>query len=352
MTNSDIARSAVARAAQHAPPGRYAAPAGHAPPARRAVVKGLALRLIAPVLVCLGLGVTYLAAFQHPQPHRLEVAVVGTTPEAKAVAEAVRGKAGDSLDVTTVATRQAAVEQLTDRHLVGAFLPDPAVPELLVAKAGSSATANATEAVFRALAGHQGTALKVTDIAPLTKEDPSGGGLFFLLIALTVGSQVAVLVLAPAAGALGMRVRAALGLAASFAISAVGLLLAGPVFEVVDHSYPAVGGMCLLYSAGVVAVGLGLQTFLKHFTPLALMGLFVMLNLTSAGGLMGPELQNGFFRWLHSCWNGAGFVEGGRGLLYFGGAGLDGHLLTLGLWLAAGVVLMLLAARSEKRRTR
>ncbi|WP_329536091.1 hypothetical protein OG568_47335 [Streptomyces sp. NBC_01450] len=321
-----------------------------ASPSRRATVVRMAVHLIGPVLVCLGLGVTYLSAFHHPQPNELKVAIVGTTPKTKVLAQTIKDKAGDSLNVITVPTRQQARAHLMDHDLVGAFVPAPSHPELMIARAGSNAAANATETIFRMVTDQQGVSLKVTDVAPLAKGDPGGGGLFFILIALSIASYIGALTLAPAAGMLSMRVRAALGLGVSLAISAIAIFLAGPVFDVVDHSYGTIWAMFLLYSAGVVAIGLGLQTFLKQLTPLALMGLFVMLNLTSAGGLTGPELQNTFYGTLHSFWNGAAFVEGTRSALYFDHAGLGSHLLALWLWLAAGVVLTLLAARAERKR--
>ena len=322
----------------------------HASPSRRPAILRLAVQLIGPVLVCLGLGLTYLSAFHYPQPNNLQVAIVGTSPKTKVMAQTIKDKGGDHLDVITVPTRQSAEARLKERNLTGAFVPSKSHPELLIARAGSNAAANAAETVFRMVTDKQGVPLKVTDLVPTTKEDPNGSGPFFLLFALSVSSYISVLVLGPAADVLGMRERALLGLGASLAISTVGILLAGPVFDVVDRSQAAIWGMCLPYSTGVVAIGLGLHTFLKQLTPLVLMGLFVMLNLTSAGGLMGPQLQNGFYGALHSFWIGAGFVEGARSILYFDYSGLGSHLLVLFLWLTAGIGLMLLAARAEKRR--
>ncbi|MET7287223.1 hypothetical protein [Streptomyces sp. NPDC005573] len=322
----------------------------HASPGPRFRFVRRVVLMIGPVLVCLGLGLSYLGAFHDPQPNDMKVAVVGSSPTTKVLAQTIKDKAGNGLDVVTVPTRQQAREHLLDRDLVGAFVPTPKHPELLVARAGSNSTANAAQSIFRMVTDQQGVPLKVTDVTSLAPQDPNGSSLFFLLITLSVASYCCVLVLAPVADTLGMRARAAMGLGACLAISAVGILLAGPVFDVVDHSRAAVWGMSLLYCAGVFAVGLGLQTFLKQLTPLVLMGLFVMLNLTSAGGLMGPEMQNSFFGALHSFWNGAAFVEGTRGILYFDHHGLGSHLLSLWLWLGAGIVLTLLAARTEKRR--
>ncbi|CAM5588424.1 hypothetical protein STANM309S_00462 [Streptomyces tanashiensis] len=80
------------------------------------------------------------------------------------------------------------------------------------------------------------------------------------------------------------------------------------------------------------------------------MVLFVMLNFTSSGGIYRPELQPGFFGALHAFWNGAGFVEGVRGHVYFDGHGLGRNVLVLALWLLAGAVLVVLAGLTEARR--
>ncbi len=106
--------------------------------------------------------------------------------------------------------------------------------------------------------------------------------------------------------------------------------------------------MSWLYSAGILTIGIALHTFLKRWTTLALMVLFVMLNFTSSGGIFQPALQNGFFGALHAFWNGAGFVEGARSLLYFDSAGFAGHILTLVLWLVAGLLLLAAAAVAER----
>lgn len=110
--------------------------------------------------------------------------------------------------------------------------------------------------------------------------------------------------------------------------------------------------MAWLYSAGILLIGVGLHTFLKRWTTLGVMVLFVMLNFTSSGGIFRPELQPGFFGALHSFWNGAGFVEGVRGHVYFGGHALGGNLLVLALWFVAGVALTGLAGLAEARRRR
>jgi hypothetical protein len=308
--------------------------------------------LLTPLLMCVGMGLAYLGAFSQPSPHDLPVAVVGSGPGSQALARAVADKAGDKLSVRTVADREEAIRQLKDQSVFGAYVPDGKAPELLVASAGSDTTAVAVEKAFTPVAAHQGAPLTITDVVPPASGDPTGQGIFFLLVALSIGSYASVAVLGGAGAALPMRQRTVLAGVVSLAVSVIGVLFAGPVFHLVDHGLWGLWAMAWAYSAGILLLGIGLHTFLKRWTTLGVMVLFVMLNFTSAGGVYRPELQNGFFAGLHSFWNGAGFVEGVRGLVYFDSAGLDGHVWTLVLWLLAGAATVAVAGAVEARRAR
>ncbi|MFJ9443585.1 hypothetical protein ACIRRH_17175 [Kitasatospora sp. NPDC101235] len=316
-------------------------------------LKHLAAHLITPLLMCLGMALAYQGAFHQPEPHHLKVAVVGTTPQAQRLAQAIQGKAGDALDVRTVDDRAAAEQQLRDRDLVGAFVPDARSPELIVAKGNSDTSVVAATAVFTNVTDRQGVPLHVTDLTTPAEGDPTGQGLFFLLVALSIGSYASVAAIGAAGAALSLKVRALAGVAVSLVVSVIGIVTAGPVFHVVDHDHAAIWALGWLYSAGIVLIGIGLHSFLKKWTTLALMVLFVMLNFTSSGGIYRPELQNGFFGGLHGFWTGAGFLEGARSVMYFdGGAGLGGHVVTLLVWLLLGGAALVAAAVYEGRGRR
>ncbi|MER7754941.1 hypothetical protein [Kitasatospora sp. NPDC097643] len=316
-------------------------------------LKHLAIHLITPLLMCLGMALAYQGAFHQPEPRHLKVAVVGAGPQAQGLAQTIQTKAGDALDVRTLPDRAAAEQQLRDRDLVGAFLPDAKAPQLLVAKGNSDTSVVAATAVFTNVTDRQGVPLHVVDLTTPTKGDPTGQGLFFLLVALSIGGYGSVAVIGAAGAALPMRIRALVGLAVSLVVSVIGIVIAGPVFHVVDHDLAAVWALGWLYAAGVVLLGIGLHGFLKKWSTLGLMVLFVMLNFTSSGGIYRPELQNGFFGALHGFWIGAGFLEGARNVLYFdGGAGLGRNVLTLVVWLLVGVAALVAAAWYEKRGRR
>ncbi|MCG7205293.1 hypothetical protein [Streptomyces arenae] len=317
---------------------------------RSPALRHVLTHLITPLLMCLGMGLAYMGAFVHPEPNHMPVAVVGAGPEAKVLAQTIKDTAGDRLDVRTVPTRTAAVDLLKSRTVTGAYVPSARTPELIVASAASDMGATAVEQVFAPVAEQHGVPLKVTDVARPVADDPTGQGLFFLLVAVSIGSYASVAALGAAGGALPMRIRALLAAGVSAVVGGIGALLAGPVFHLAHHDLAGVWGLAWLYSAGILLVGVGLHTFLKRWTTLTMMVLFVMLNFTSSGGLFRPELQNGFFGALHAFWNGAGFVEGLRGLLYFGGDGLGRDVTTLAVWLLAGLVAVAVAAGYERAR--
>ncbi|MEW1927794.1 hypothetical protein [Streptomyces sp. NPDC088360] len=308
------------------------------------------LHLLTPLLMCLGMGLAYMGAFVTPEPHDLPIAVVGSGEQTQALAQTVKDKAGDALDVRTVGSRADAVDALKSLDISGAYVPDAKTPEVIVATAGSDMSAMAVEKVFTPVAAGQGVPLKVSDVAPTVDDDPTGQGLFFLLVAVSIGSYASVAALGAAGAGMRMRARAALALGVSFAVSLIGAALAGPVFHLAHQGLWGVWAMAWLYSAGILLIGVGLHTFLKRWTTLAMMVLFVMLNFTSSGGLFRPELQNGFFGSLHAFWNGAGFVEGLRSHLYFGGHGLGQHVWTLAAWLLLGLVITGIAALWERRQ--
>ncbi|MDF6043639.1 hypothetical protein LRD69_16180 [Streptomyces sp. JH14] len=312
-------------------------------------VRHVLSHLVTPLLMCIGMGLAYLGAFHAPEPHDLRVDVVGAGPQAQVLAQTLQDKSDGALSVRTVPDRATAVNHLKTQASYGAYLPGKD-PGLLVASASSDTSATVVEKVFTEVAAAQGDPLKVTDTAPTADGDPTGQGIFFLLVAVSIGSYASVAVIGGAGAVLALRIRAMLAVGASLAVSAVGAAFAGPLFGLVDHGLSGVWAMAWLYSAGILLVGIGLHTFLKRWTTLGVMVLFVMLNFTSSGGIFRPELQPGFFGSLHAFWNGAGFVEGVRSHVYFDGHALGGHVLVLALWFVVGLAVMGAAGLAEGKR--
>ncbi|AEN11139.1 MULTISPECIES: membrane protein [unclassified Streptomyces] len=322
-----------------------------APGSNAGALRHVLSHLVTPLLMCVGMGLAYLGAFHAPEPHDLRVDVVGSGPSAQVLAQTLQDKGDGALSVRTVTDRDTAVDHLMTQQSYGAYLPGKS-PELLVATASSDTSATVVQKVFTEVAAGQGAPLDVTDVAPTADGDPTGQGLFFLMVAVSIGSYASVAVIGGAGAVLALRIRAALAIGTSFVVSLIGVAFAGPVFGLVDHGLGGLWAMAWLYSAGILLVGVGLHTFLKRWTTLGVMALFVMLNFTSSGGIFRPELQPGFFGALHSFWNGAGFVEGLRSHVYFDGYGLGGHVLVLALWFVVGLAAVGVAGLAEARRLR
>ncbi|GGV80481.1 hypothetical protein GCM10015535_18650 [Streptomyces gelaticus] len=265
------------------------------------------------------------------------------------LAQTLQDRSDGALSVRTVPDRAAAVNHLKTQASYGAYLPGKQ-PELLVAGVSSDTSATVVERVFTKVAAEKGHPLKVTDTAQTADGDPTGQGIFFLLVAVSIGSYASVAVIGGAGAVLALRIRAALAVAASLVVSVIGVVFAGPLFGLVDHGLGGLWAMAWLYSMGILLIGVRLHIFLKRWTTPGLMVLFVMLNLTSSGGIFRPELQPGFFASLHSFWNGVGFVDGVRSHVYFGGHALGGHVLVLVLWFVVGLALMGLAELSESKQ--
>nr|WP_194916365.1 hypothetical protein [Catenulispora rubra] len=164
-------------------------------------------------------------------------------------------------------------------------VPDPATPQLFIAEGDSDSSATVATKVFTTVAAVEDKPLTLTDVAPTTADDPADSGPFFLMIAVSIGSYGAVAAIGADAAGWSLKRKTVLALGTATAVSAIGAALAGPVFHLAHHSLAGVWGLTWLYSASILLIGMGLHPFLKRWTTLVMMVLFVMLNFTSSGGL-------------------------------------------------------------------
>jgi hypothetical protein len=316
----------------------------------RTVVRHLLTHLLVPVLLATGMALAYLGAFHQPSPHGVRLDVVGTGPAVATFAQGLQDGLGDMAAVRTVSTVDEARAALEHMEIAGAYVPDPARPTLLIASAASDTTATIVQRMLSPVALGQGRPLQVTDVVPTAGTDPTGQGAFFYLVALSVGGYSAAIAIGAAGARLRMRARLLFGLGVAAVIAAVVTAIAGPLYGALPNSAPEIGLLSWLYVSAVVWMGVGLHSFLGRWTTLTVVGLFVMLNFTSAGGVFAPSVQPGFFASLHSFWIGSGLVEAARRLLYFPALGIGGQVLTIARWAVAGLALATVAGLVEGRR--
>lgn len=329
-----------------------AAPA-RAVPAPQPGLGHLLKNLWIPLYLAIAMSLAYIGGFHQAEPHHVPVAVVAATPAESALARQIQAAAGDALDVRSVATAQQGQAEVAAGQVSGSFSlgAGSAGPALVIDSAASPTTAQAVTTAFDQVAKAQNARLDVVDLGPLPAWDSLGQNVFFLLVAVTVGSYTLAAAIGAAGAGLRTARRAGVGVVGAGVISAIGVVVADPLIGAVRGQAWQLFGLSWLYASAVVLIGVGLHTFLKKATTPALVTIFVALNFTSSGGVFSPVLQAGFFRALSHVWIGAGYVSGGQSLLYRGGAGFGADLLRIAVWCAAGLAVCAAAALVERRRS-
>jgi hypothetical protein len=147
--------------------------------------KAVALVLFPALVLMLAFAFSYVGAFHDPTPHRVPLAVVGPP----SVAARLDTLPGHPLDPRPTSSRQAALSQIDDREVYGAY--EASTNRLFVASAANRATAIALETTFDRVAAAQGRpAARVTDVKPLPPKDPNGTAAFYAVIAWVFGGYI------------------------------------------------------------------------------------------------------------------------------------------------------------------
>ena len=322
-----------------------------AKPSERHALKHVAVHLLIPLFLGVGMALAYLGAFHQPSPQGVRVDVVGTSTQSKVIAGTLQDKLGSAVSVRTIPNEATAVSLIEHRELSAALVPSPTKPTLLYTSAASATTSSVVVSIFTAVANSQNLPLQLNDVVPVAAAgDPSGQSIFFWLVGMTVGSYAAGVAIGAAGGALRLRKRIGLAVASSFATSALVAVVAGPIYHALPTHRMELFLLAWVYSLGIQLIGTGLHPFIGKLTTPVMTGLFVMLNFTTCGGIYAAELQPGFFGALHSFWNGAALMEAGRDMIYFPALGITRQVITLFLWLAAGLALVTAAGITERRR--
>lgn len=330
-----------------------------APPARTArrvppwsAVRGFGLALLIPLFLSVGMAFAYLGAFHSPTPHALPVGVVGASPATSVAAQTITDRSDGALVAHVVPSTAAARAAVRDRSLAAVFAPGSTTATLYLSTAASPTTATVTTDVFTTVAYQQHLLFHVVDVVPTTPGDASGQGLFFLLVALSIGGYAGAIVLAGAAKRFGPVWTGVAVLATSAAMSALAAVIAGPIYHVLGAHAVLVWLLSWWYVAIIQTLGVALHPLLQHWTTPVLTALFVMLNFTSSGGVFQPALQPGFFAGLHSFWLGAAWLHASDTVQYFWGQQVGRDAVTMAGWTAGALLLAVLTQLWVARRTR
>jgi hypothetical protein len=320
---------------------------------RRALVS-----MALPVFFAIGFSLCFISALHAPVPHGARVAVAGPAAGTAPLRAGLARAAGPAFDVQAAPTAAAAAGEVRNQDLYGAYVPPaPGQPgaTVIVSDASGLAVANAVESLFQAVAARQGAHLLVRDVRPLPAGDTAGTTLFFFFIVCTLAGVLVVAATGLAAPALRPQYRWPLFLANAVAAPVLAYLLAGLGLGAISGSagvIVALLGMGALYAVIVTTVARGLQDILGQAAFLALLAVFVMLNVPSSGGVFAGVMLPTFWHELNRVWIGAPAFDSFRGIIYFGGQGVCTDVLKLLGWLAVGVVLLALPVVLRLRRGR
>jgi hypothetical protein len=308
--------------------------------------------ILVPLFLAVGMGLAYLGAFHAPTPHELPVGIVGQGAATQVFAQTVTDRSDGALVTHVVATTAEAERQIRDRDLAAVYAPGSTGATLYVSTAASETTASAAQKVFMPIAYQAHLPFTVQDVVPAGPEDSTGQGLFFLLVALSVGGYASAIAVAAFATRLRPLWTVVVGLVTAGVVAGIGIVIAGPLYGIITTHRWEVFLFAWMYDAIIVALGVGLHPLLGRWTTPVLTMLFVMLNFTSSGGIFQPAFQPGFFAGLNTFWSGAAWLQAAQDLLYFPGASLGRSSLVLALWLAAAVLLCIVVHGLVARRTR
>ncbi|GEE02349.1 hypothetical protein nbrc107696_27950 [Gordonia spumicola] len=313
-------------------------------------LKTIASHVVVPALMGVVMALCYLGGFHKPDPHELRIDVVGPPAVTARVSDALSTELGDKVDLGQATSVDDARTAIENREIVAAFVPGADVDRLLVSTAAGDPTAMVAERIFSSVSERTETRLVITDVVPADPvTDPSGQSLFFLLVALTVGSYGTGIAIAVAAGGRSMGVRLAFAAAAAVLVPAAVVAVAA-MFDALPGAGSAVFGLGVPYALATMLFAIGLHPLIGRFTTIVMVTIFVGLNFTTSGGVFAPALQPAFFGALHDFWIGAGFNEAARDLAYFPHLSVTGELGKLVGWLVAGCALVAVAAVVERRR--
>jgi hypothetical protein len=303
--------------------------------------KAVTLVLVPALVLMLAFAFFYVGAFHDPAPHHVPVAVVG--PSAAAVQ--LNRLPGDPLDARRAASRAAALSQIDDREVYGAY--ETATNRLFVASAANRATAVALEQTFNRIAAAQGRpAVRVTDIKPLPPTDPNGTAAFYAVVAWMFGGYIAATLI----GLIGTprsssRRRAAARIAALAEFSIVaGILSVVMLRASFDVFSGHVVAMCAIGTLTIFASGAataGIQAAAGPAGTGLVILVFVILGNSASGGPFARPLLPGIWRTIGGVLPPGASVDLSRSALFFGGARIAAPILVLVGWAVLGTLLAL-----------
>lgn len=293
------------------------------------------LAVAAAGVICL-----LLLAFAWPSvtsdPHDIPVGIVATDEQLAQVGGQVNDQTGGVIALERYADRDAAIAGIQAREVYGALvLADPsagAPSEMLTATAANAVIAQ----MLQGIAGQ--VQAQVTDVVPLSSDDPRGAGLAAAALPLVMGGMVGAILISTAVQGVGRRFVALVAYAVVAGLALAAIL--GGWFGALQGSYALNALAIMLAISAISATIIGLHSLLGYAgIALGAALMFLFANPIS-GAALPPEFLVG-------SWGAIGqwFPPGAgqtliRTLSYFPYASTTFPWMVLVGWTLLGVVLL------------
>lgn len=298
---------------------------------------------------------SYVGALHDPKPRDVPFGVVAPQPVTATLMDRLEKLPGDPLDPRTVASADAARNQITNRDIDGALIVDPRgrTDTLLVASGGGTVLSSTLEKMFTTIEGAQGRTVRTVDVAPASPQDFDGLSAFYLVVGWCVGGYICAAILAISAGSRPANTERAvirLGVLALYSIlgGLGGAVIVGPILGALPGSVAALWGLGALVVFAVGATTLALQSVFGIVGIGLAILLIVVAGNPSAGGAfplpmlppfwkaIGPALPPGAGTWV------------ARSIAYFKGNDVTGSLLILSSWALVGSAVTLVMSSLKR----
>jgi len=265
-----------------------------------------------------------------PTPHHVPLGFVGPRADAAALSSRFRTE----LSMRTYPSEKAVRHAIEHRQIYGALIERQPRAELIIASAASPTVAQ----LLRKSVAPSAQKIEVSDVTPISSNDPHGAVIGLLVLPLISVSFAAVLAL----GALRLRRREYLASLAAYAVLG-GIIVTSILkfgFGALPGSFAALAAIVGLTLLAVTLGTAGLHRALgKLGVPLAAL-LFLFIGSPASGSGSAPEMLPGFWRqvgqFLPLGANGSAL----RNTSYFDGNSIVGPLLVLSAYAVAGVLLV------------
>ncbi len=299
--------------------------------------------LVQPVVAGLVALVTLIGliapAIKSPSPHDISVGLVGPPPATEQIAAAFANNAPGAFRFTTYASE-------ADARAAGS-----GGPRLVVAGAAGDAATGVITGAFTNAFQAQGQSVAVETVHPFASGDPHGLILFFVILAVLVSTLIAQALVGLRRG-LGLVTRVALVAVYAVISAPIAMGLATWIAGDYGSGFWTATAFVALGSAAIGAVVAGAAVLLGR-PGVALAALVaVLLDLVCSGGPIGSQLLPDAYRWLAPAMPAGQLYSAIRGALYFANEGVGGPATVLSLWVAAGLLLMLLGTLLTRRAAR